>query len=145
MDIMKKYILIIITIVLIIVAIISYKVYTYNTMQKNLANNNKTYSVFYEKNVLGTDVATLINKAIDNNKKNSIEKNENGTYINNNKNSINIDIKFKDLDEPIPMEKIDSLDSIRFVQNFGGFSFKCTKIEYHEKTGNIKYMYFEQV
>ena len=65
MDIMKKYILIIITIVLIIVAIISYKVYTYNTMQKNLANNNKTYSVFYEKNVLGTDVATLINKAID--------------------------------------------------------------------------------
>lgn len=145
MDIMKKYILIIITIVLIIVAIISYKVYTYNTMKNNLDNNNKTYSVFYDKNVLGTDVATLINKAIDNNKKNSVEKNDNGIYNNNNNNSINIEIKFKDLDEPIPMEKINELDSIRFVQNFGGFSFKCTKIEYHEKTGNIKYMYFEQI
>lgn len=142
---MKKYVLIIITIVLIIVAIIAYKVYDYKVNQNNMANNNKTYNSFYEKEVLGTDVATLINKAIDNNNKNSVEKSDEGVYINNNNNSINIDIKFKDLDKPISMERIDELDSIKFVQNFGGFSFKCTKIEYHEKTGNVKYMYFEQV
>ena len=142
---MKKYVLSIITIVLIIVAIIAYKVYDYKVNQNNMANNNKTYNSFYEKEVLGTDVATLINKAIDNNNKNSVEKSEDGVYINNNNNSINIDIKFKDLDKPISMERIDELDSIKFVQNFGGFSFKCTKIEYHEKTGNVKYMYFEQV
>ena len=142
---MKKYVLSIITIVLIIVAIIAYKVYDYKVNQNNMANNNKTYNSFYEKEVLGTDVATLINKAIDNNNKNSVEKSNDGYYINNDKDSINIDIKFKDLDEPISMERIDELDSIRFVQNFGGFSFKCTKIEYHEKTGNVKYMYFEQV
>ncbi len=142
---MKKYVLSIITIVLIIVAIIAYKVYDYKVNQNNMANNNKTYNSFYEKEVLGTDVATLINKAIDNNNKNSVEKSDEGVYINNNNNSINIDIKFKDLDKPISMERIDELDSIKFVQNFGGFSFKCTKIEYHEKTGNVKYMYFEQV
>lgn len=142
---MKKYVLIIITIVLIIVAIVTYKVYDYRVTQNNVSNNNKTYNSFYEKEVLGTDVATLINKAIDNNNKNSVEKSNDGYYINNDKNSINIDIKFKDLDEPISMERIDELDSIRFVKNFGGFSFKCTKIEYHEKTGNVKYMYFEQV
>ena len=142
---MKKYVLSIITIVLIIVAIIAYKVYDYKVNQNNMANNNKTYNSFYEKEVLGTDVATLINKAIDNNNKNSVEKSNDGHYINNDKDSINIDIKFKDLDEPISMERIDELDSIKFVQNFGGFSFKCTKIEYHEKTGNVKYMYFEQV
>lgn len=142
---MKKYVLIIITIVLIIVAVVTYKVYDYRVTQNNVSNNNKTYNSFYEKEVLGTDVATLINKAIDNNNKNSVEKSNDGYYINNDKNSINIDIKFKDLDEPISMERIDELDSIRFVQNFGGFSFKCTKIEYHEKTGNVKYMYFEQV
>ena len=142
---MKKYVLSIITIVLIIVAIIAYKVYDYKVNQNNMANKNKTYNSFYEKEVLGTDVATLINKAIDNNNKNSVEKSDEGVYINNNNNSINIDIKFKDLDKPISMERIDELDSIKFVQNFGGFSFKCTKIEYHEKTGNVKYMYFEQV
>lgn len=142
---MKKYVLSIITIVLIIVAIIAYKVYDYKVNQNNMANNNKTYNSFYEKEVLGTDVATLINKAIDNNNKNSVEKSDEGVYINNNNNSINIDIKFKDLDKPISMERIDELDSIKFVQNFGGFSFKCTKIEYHEKTGNVKYMYLEQV
>lgn len=142
---MKKYVLSIITIVLIIVAIIAYKVYDYKVNQNNMANNNKTYNSFYEKEVLGTDVATLINKAIDSNNKNSVEKSDEGVYINNNNNSINIDIKFKDLDKPISMERIDELDSIKFVQNFGGFSFKCTKIEYHEKTGNVKYMYFEQV
>lgn len=142
---MKKYVLIIITIVLIIVAVVTYKVYDYRVTQNNVSNNNKTYNSFYEKEVLGTDVATLINKAIDNNNKNSVEKSNDGYYINNDKDSINIDIKFKDLDEPISMERIDELDSIRFVQNFGGFSFKCTKIEYHEKTGNVKYIYFEQV
>lgn len=145
MDIMKKYVLIIITVLIVIISLIAYKVYDYRTTQNNIANNNKTYNSFYEKEVLGTDLATLINKAMDSNKKNSVEKSENGTYVDNSTNSVNIDIKFKDLDSPISMERIDELDSIRFVQNFGGFSFKCTKIEYHKKTGNVKYMYFEQL
>ena len=142
---MKKYVLIILAIVLIIVAVIGYKFYNYKVTQNEALNNNKTYNSFYQQEVLGTDVATLINKAIDSNTKNSVEKAEDGTFINNDTNSINIDIKFKDLDKPITMERIDKLDSVRFVQNFGGFNFKCTKIEYHEKTGNVKYMYFEQV
>ena len=142
---MKKYVFIIITVVLIIVSAIAYKIYDFRVTQNNVANNNKTYNSFYEKEALGTDVATLINKAMDSNKKNSVEKYEDGSYVDNNTNLVNIDIKFKDLDTPISMEKIDELDSVRFVQNFGGFSFKCTKIEYHKKTGNVKYMFFEQV
>ena len=145
MGIMKKYVLIIITIVLAIVAVVAYKIYDYKVTQNEANNNNKSYNSFYGQEVLGTDVATLINKAIDSNEKNSVAIAEDGTYIDNGTNSINIDIKFKDLDKPISMERIDELDSIKFVQNFGGFSFKCTKIEYHEKTGNVKYMYFEQV
>lgn len=145
MDIMKKYVLIIVTIVVAVVPAVAYKIYDYRVTQNEAANNNKTYNSFYEQEVLGTDVATLINKAIDSNEKNSVEKAEDGTYIDNGTNSINIDIKFKDLEETISMERIDELDSVRFVQNFGGFNFKCTKIEYHDKTGNVKYMYFEQM
>ena len=145
MDIMKKYVLIIVTIVVAVVAAVAYKIYDYRVTQNEAANNNKTYNSFYEQEVLGTDVATLINKAIDSNEKNSVEKAEDGTYIDNGTNSINIDIKFKDLEDAITMERINELDSVRFVQNFGGFNFKCTKIEYHDKTGNVKYMYFEQM
>ena len=145
MGIMKKYVLIIITIVLAIVAVVAYKIYDYNVTQNEANNNNKSYNSFYGQEVLGTDVATLINKAIDSNEKNSVAITEDGTYIDNGTNSINIDIKFKDLEETITMERINQLDSVRFVQNFGGFNFKCTKIEYHNKTGNVKYMYFEQI
>lgn len=145
MGIMKKYVLIIITIVLAIVAVVAYKIYDYKVTQNEANNNNKSYNSFYGQEVLGTDVATLINKAIDSNEKNSVAMAEDGTYIDNGTNSINIDIKFKDLEETITMERINQLDSVRFVQNFGGFNFKCTKIEYHNKTGNVKYMYFEQI
>ncbi len=145
MGIMKKYVLIIITIVLAIVAVVAYKIYDYKVTQNEANNNNKSYNSFYGQEVLGTDVATLINKAIDSNEKNSVAIAEDGTYIDNGTNSINIDIKFKDLEETITMERINQLDSVRFVQNFGGFNFKCTKIEYHNKTGNVKYMYFEQI
>ena len=145
MGIMKKYVLIIITIVLAIVAVVAYKIYDYKVTQNEANNNNKSYNSFYGQEVLGTDVATLINKAIDSNEKNSVAIAEDGTYIDNGTNSINIDIIFEDLEETITMERINQLDSVRFVQNFGGFNFKCTKIEYHNKTGNVKYMYFEQI
>ena len=119
--------------------------YNYRSIAINSANDNKTYKSFYNKQVLGTDVVTLINKTMDNNKQNGVKQNNDGTFIGNELNSVNIEVKFKELDKPIKMEKIYSQDTINFVQNFGAESFICTKIEYHKKTGNVKYMYFEQV
>lgn len=142
---MKKNVFIIIAIVLIIVAIIVYNFYGYRQKMLLAQQNNKTYNSFYEQPVLGTDLATLINKAIDSNEKNAVEKDEKGIYLNNEKNSINIEVKFLELDKIIPMESINKQNVIRFVQNFGAMSFKCTKIEYHKTTHNVKYMYFEQI
>ncbi len=31
-----------------------------------------------------------------------------------------------------------------FTQYYGNIKFKCTNIDYHKKTGRIKYMLFEQ-
>lgn len=142
---MKKYVFIIISIVLVIVATIGYQFYRYKQQILQAEKNNKSYNSFYEQNVLGTDLATLINKAIDSNEKNAVKKDENGMYLNNGKNSISIEIKFLELDKIIPMESINKQDVIQFVQNFGAMTFKCTKREYHEKTKNVKYMYFEQI
>lgn len=142
---MKKNIFIITTIALIIVAILGYNFYQYKALKNIAEKNNKVYDSFYDQEVLGTDLATLINKAIDNNEKNNIEKDEKGNYIDNEKTSIKIDIKFLELEKVIPMESINQQNVIQFVQNFGAMKFKCTKIEYHKSSQNVKYMYFEQI
>ena len=33
----------------------------------------------------------------------------------------------------------------KFVENYNIIQFKCTSIEYHDQTGKIKYMLFEQI
>ena len=119
-----------------------------NLKQKNIAQtqkNNKIYEDFLNQEVLGTDIASLMNKIEDHNNKNSVSKTNNGVYKSNNDNSINLEIKFLELEEIITFEKIEQMGIKNFVKNFGSFSFKCTKIEYHKNTGNVKYMYFEQV
>lgn len=140
-----KILAVIVIIALVVIAIIAYKFYSYRKIAVEASTDNKTYNSFYNKEVLGTDVVTLINKTIDNNKKNSVEQDESGKYVDNQLNSVNIEVKFKELDKVITMEKIYDQDTIKFVQNFGAITFKCTKIEYHKKTGNVKYMYFEEV
>ena len=87
----------------------------------------------------------LINKAIDDNTKNEITKNNKGKYIENETNSIRIDIKFTDDDSIHTMEEIYLGGIDIFVQYYNQIKFKCTKIEYHQTTHKVKYMFFEQV
>ena len=141
---MKKIIILIICIVILLVTIISYKIYSNNQMKLKSERINKEYEQFYNVEVLGTDLASLMNKIENSNEKNNIEKDENGIYIDNNKNSINLEIKFLELEEIITLEKVEQQGIARFVQNFGAMSFKCMKIEYHKNTGSVKHMYFEQ-
>ena len=114
-----------------------------NTAQ--IGVDNKTYESYENKEVLGTDIISIINKATDSNKKNDIKIGEDGNYIDNGKNSIRIEIKFLELDKVITMERINNVGIEKFWSNYGALSFKCTKIEYHEKTHRVKYMYFEEV
>ena len=66
-------------------------------------------------------------------------------YTDNGKNSIRIDIKFTDDDSVHTMEEIYNGKTSTFMQYYNQIRFKCSNIEYHEKTGIVKYMYFEQV
>lgn len=142
---MKKIVIYILLIVLTLVAIIGANVYNYNIKKNEAIRNNKQYESFYEVEILGTDLASLINKIEDINQKNNIEKDENGKYIDNKENSIKLEVKFLETEEIIQLEIIKKLGMIQFIKNFGTMSFKCTKIEYHQKTGKIKYMLFEQM
>ena len=125
---MKKIIICILSIFLIIICIVVYGVYQKNENTAQIGVDNKTYESYENKEVLGTDIISIINKATDSNKKNDIKIGEDGNYIDNGKNSIRIEIKFLELDKVITMERINNVGIEKFWRNYGALSCKCTKI-----------------
>ncbi len=117
----------------------------YTNHYNNIQKENKQFESYYQEETYGTNLASIINKAIDNNEKNKIEKDEKGRYNENDTNSINIDIKMLDNDKTYHMEKLANGGMSTFTLYYGQIKFKCTKMEYHNKTGRIKYMLFEQI
>ena len=132
-------------IIIIIVVGISYLYMNYKANYFNIKKANKQFEDYYEKEIYGADIATIINKAIDNNEKNEVQKDNKGRYIDNKKDSIKIDIKMLDNDKIYTMEVFYSGGMDKFVQYYNQIQFKCTKIEYHESTNRVKYMLLEQI
>ena len=104
---MKK-IIIFFVIVIAIIASVWYIYQQKKISNNNLISNNKQYEQLLNKTISGTELTTYINKVIDNNINNKVEKNSSGIYKDNKENSINIKIKFIDSDDEIPFEKIYS-------------------------------------
>ena len=133
--------------ILVIILIVSGMAYLYlnYVANNNIAKKeNRQYETYYEQETPGSELATLINKAVDSNTNNYIQKDKKGKFIDNAENSINIDIKFIDSDKIYNMENIYSNGTENFMKFYNDAKFKCMKIEYHEKTNKVKYMYFEQ-
>ena len=101
------------------------------------------YEIYLNKEIYGTELTTVINKAIDNNERNSVLKNEEGFYIENDINSILIDIKMLDEDNTYKMETFYNNEMETFTQLYELIKFECTKINYN-KSGKVSYMLFEQ-
>jgi len=141
---MKKFI-VLFSIVIIIVAVVAFNYISYTNNQNEVKRYNLELGKNYQKEIYGIDLTTTINKVINNNEKNNVEKDQQGRYINNNSDSINIDIKMIDLDRVFTMEELYNGGMEQFVQYYSNIQFKCTKIEYHKKTGKISYMYYEQI
>lgn len=143
---MKKQTLIILILLIIVILIIVFAVAQNVQKQREIANYNGQYEKYLNGQVLyGTDVATLINKAMDDNKKNNVEKDEKGYYINNNTNSIKLYVKLVQDGDNFPMERIFEVGMTEFVKNFNIEDFKCTKINYHKETGMVSEVYFEVI
>ena len=102
---MKKLV-VFFAIIVIIIVIMFYFYLSYQDNYQTIQRENRQYESYYEEETYGTNIATLINKAVDNNIKNNIEKDNEGKYIANDINSINIDIKMTDNDKTYNMEKI---------------------------------------
>lgn len=142
---MKKNLLILLGIFFLVIAILSYIYYNMKKINILSSQVNKEYESYAEGNILGTSLMTLMHKAINQNERNEIPKDNRNYYSENEENSIKIEIKFLESDKIYPMEAIVNLGSEQFIKNYNSMQFKCTKKEYHRATNYIKYMLFEQI
>ena len=140
---MKK-IFIFLAFVLVIIAIVGFRYVMYKNEYNVIQSENAEFEEYKDKEINGLSVASMINKAVDKNTKNKIEKAENGNFIPNNENSIEIEVYMSDNETIYKMETFYNAGIEQFVQYYGNIKFKCSKIEYHKNTGRIKYILFEQ-
>ena len=106
---------------------------------------NIKFEIYKDENIEGSQLTTLINKAVDSNIQNEVETDKTGKYIDNEENSINIDVKFIDDDITYNIEKIYNGGMSTFLAFYGDIIFKCKDVQYHDKTHKVKYMLFEQI
>ena len=131
----------------VVVVIISI-LYGYFTLKKNtnsVLKQNAEYEKYLNQEIYGTDIATVINKVIDYNESNAIDKDNKGKYIDNNLDSIKMDILITDNETLYDVETIYRGGIENFVKNYSTIKFKCTEIKYHETTKKVKYLLFTQI
>lgn len=141
---MKKLAIFFLIIIVIIVGI-SYIYLNYKANYYQAKKENNQFESYYNQEFYGADVVTIINKAIDNNLTNAVVRDNKGKFIENDTNSIKIDIKMIDNDTIYDMETLYAGGMDKFVQYYNQIKFKCTKIEYHSTNGKVKYLFIEQI
>ncbi len=148
---MKKTVLYILIAVFIIVLVLYVNISNAIAKQRKAENFNNQFEMYLNKEISGTDIATIINRAIENNEKNSIPKDEKGFYINNEETTIRVElnmISYNEENEVIyntyQMEAVNKLGISSFLSNYNTASFKCSNIEYHQKTGQVSKIIIEQ-
>ena len=143
---MKKTLITILVIVAIIVTLLLIKYIKYKEKVTQIKEYNIQFEQYLDKELYGTEIATIINKAVDINEQNVIKKNQNGRYIQNNIDSINIEVKINDLEE----EKVYNMETLynggmqQFVQYYNNIKFKSSKVEYNSEK-KVCYILFEQI
>ena len=142
---MKKTLLTITLIFIIIMCLLIGLLLNNRYRANEIRTANREYEQYLDKEIIGIELATIIDKTINYNQKNEIQKDEKGFYIDNGENSIKIDIKMITIDKTFAMESIYNRGMTDFVQNFNLIKFKCSNIEYHKQTGKVSKITFEQL
>ena len=141
---MKKFVCFLV-VVLIIICGFSYYYITYKENYKTIQKQNMAFEEYKDKEFYGADLVTAMNRAMDCNKKNNIEKSATGKWIDNNKNSILIKVKMLDTDKIYLMEDFYQNGIEEFIKYYNKIKFKCVDMQYHNLTHQVKYMLFEQI
>ena len=141
---MKKLI-IFFAVIIVIISAISLIYFNYKAEYNMAKRSNMEFEQYLNKEIEGMEVATAINKAVDNNEKYEISKNNKGIYLGDNENSIRIEIKMTDDNSIYQMETIYNSGIQNFINYYGNIKFKCVNIKYHSSNNKVKYLLFEQM
>lgn len=141
---MKRKAIIISSILVICVIVVYFSVF-HSLIFSMKSGNAIEYEQYTKNEIYGTDLITVINKAMDQNEHNGIKKDENLRYISNELNSINIDIKFLEKEECVPMVSIYKAGIEQFIKFYGKRKFKCSEMKLHNNTKNVGYIKFEEI
>ena len=141
---MKKAIIFILILIAIFIIVIYMNVLEKQKILKEAKTFNAEYEVYQDKDTLyGTDIVTIVNKAINHNEKMKIEKDDKGYYIDDGKNTIKVDLYMSMNDTTYEMETIAKVGVSSFISNFNLAEFKCKSMEYHEN-GKISKIHLEE-
>lgn len=144
---MKKIFVILIIILILVIAPLTLWISNYKEQIAEIKKFNLQYEQYKDTIVIGTEIASLINGAVDSNEKNEISKDEKGIYQDDDKNCIRVELIINSVtneDQTITyaMEDIYSLGMDRFVKNFNLIEFKCIDITYNS-IGKVNKIVFE--
>ena len=125
---MKKTIFFILILVIVSIILIYMNILDKQNQLKEARMFNSEYEVYQNKEILyGTDVITIINKAIRNNEKNDIAKDDKGYYIDDENNTIKVDLYMAMNDTTYEMETIEKVGISQFISNFNLAEFRCSR------------------
>ncbi len=142
---MKRTIIIICVIAICIVISITYAYSMYKNDVNQVQKFNNQFSKYIDQEFFGTELATIINLAIDNNEKNNITKDTSGKYVTDDLYSVRVDVYMTDTQKTYSMETLNAGEISNLVNNYSNIQFKCTKVEYHKSNKRISYLYIEQI
>lgn len=147
---MKKTLISILIITTVLLIIIVTSIIENSKELQAIKKFNSTYEQYLNKEIYGTDVATIINKAINSNLKNEIQQDENKNFILNDTNSLQVEVEFLYNEQTgetrtFNMEKIYYRGMKEFIQPFSLTKFKLITIEYHTKTKLVSKLLFKQL
>ena len=114
---MKKSFILILIVLLLITFVSAVKIKQMQNEKDIIVKFNYDYEKVYEKEVFGTEVATLINKAMNYNEQNKFSKDENGNY-NENTDAVRINVQLIKDDEENKIEYVTyNMERIYSVRN----------------------------
>ena len=134
---MTKIFITIIAVTLVIVGIVAMFMLNNKIVTNDVLQFNRQYEIFNNNNLDGGEVATLINKIINNN--NMDKENETDDIL------MEIRIIDEGYDLTVSMEDIYKLGTAKFVELYGAYEFKCTSIEYDKITKRVNKISFENI
>ena len=142
---MKKTIIVLICIfIAIIISLYTYYQSTQSVL-RGVKKFNYQFEQYFDKEIYGADVVTIMSKAIDNNNKYDIARNEDNKFIEDNKYCLKVMIKFKDVEQTFDMESIEKAGIEGFMQNFSKSTFKVIEHDYNEDSKRIGKIVIEEI